>query len=83
MMAKQAKAAITERALIQRINRKLWHDDEVLKTARSERARFDLGDYYVLDWRINGIVGKNVDPEEMGRELGVLKAWEKVAGADI
>ena len=43
-MTKQ-KVPVSMRAVIQRINRKLTDDDEVLKTTRGERARFDLGDY--------------------------------------
>jgi hypothetical protein len=76
-MAKQ-KAAVSLRAVIQRINRRLAADDEVLKVARGARAQLDLGDFYILNTRGNWIDHKNVDPEALARELGVLKAWEKV-----
>ena len=77
-MTKQ-KVPVSMRAVIQRINRKLTDDDEVLKTTRGERARFDLGDYYILDQRRNFIAAKYVDPEELARKIGVLAEWEEVA----
>ena len=77
-MTKQ-KVPVSMRAVIQRINRKLADDDEVLKTTRGERARFDLGDYYILDQRRNFIAAKYVDPEELARKIGVLAEWEEVA----
>jgi hypothetical protein len=69
---------VTMRAVIQRINRKLAADKEVLKVARSERMRQAVGDYYVVDFRINGVLHHDVDPEAMARELGVLKGYEQV-----
>jgi hypothetical protein len=75
---KNLKAGVTMRALIQRINRKLSTDQEVLKKTRGERACQDLGDYYVLNVNRNWIVGKDVAPEALGRKLGVLSAWEAV-----
>ncbi len=76
--AEGQKVPVTERAVVQRINRKLRDDDQVLKVTRGERARLDLGDFYILNWRLNVIADKFVDPEEMGRELGVLQPWERV-----
>jgi hypothetical protein len=63
---------------------KLIADDEILKTTRRSRgpgmtsAELELGEFYIVNFRINGVMHKDVDPEELGRELGVLKAWEKV-----
>ena len=69
---------VTMQALIKRINRKLAHQDEKLRVARAERVRFDLGDYYVIDVSRNFVISKHVDPEELGRELGVLTEFEKI-----
>ena len=63
---------ITKNALIKRINRKLAHDGEVLKITRGERARTDLGDYYILDIYHNTIVRSRVDPEALGRKLDLI-----------
>ena len=69
---------ITTRALVQRINRALAEDDEVLKAPRGEKALQELGQYYVLDFNRNAVTRKDVDIEELGRSLGVLKAFEKL-----
>jgi hypothetical protein len=79
MATKPQKAPVSERALIQRINRKLWDDDEMVKTTRGGRAEMDLGRHYVVNWRINGVIHKDIDLEDWGRDLGVLKNWEKVS----
>jgi hypothetical protein len=65
--------------LVQRINRKLAADDEVLKAARGARLQQEVGQFFIVNVRINGVTGKDVDPEVLGRELGVLKPWEAVA----
>jgi hypothetical protein len=69
---------VTTRALLQRINRALKKDDEMLKTTRGERGRSDLGDYYVLDLNRNFVTRHDVDPEALGRKLGVLKDFEHI-----
>ena len=38
----------------------------------------DLDDFFVIDGGLNAIMSKDVDPEAMGREMGVLHPWEKV-----
>ena len=69
---KGMKMPVTTRAVIQRINRKLKPDLEMLRVTRSERMQQELGYYHVIDFRMNAIIHKNVDPETMARELGVL-----------
>ena len=75
------KVSVTMRSVIQRINRRLKPDREQLKTTRGERLRMEVGDYYVINYAKNFIAYKDVDPEQLGRELGVLKEWEQVVGA--
>jgi predicted metalloprotease len=72
------KVGITMRALIQRINRKLRHEEEMLLTLRGQRDEVELGRYYVVNVRSNRVVAQRVDPAELGAELGVLRAWEEV-----
>jgi hypothetical protein len=72
------KASVTTRSVIQRINRKLKPNLEMLKTARGRLMRSNFGDHYVIDFRRNLITQRHIDPEEMGRALGVLHEWEKV-----
>jgi hypothetical protein len=66
------------RATIARINRALKPDDQVLKITRGQRAQLDLGDYYILNFMRNFVLDHHVDPETVGRELGVLKDYEEV-----
>jgi hypothetical protein len=71
---------ITERALIQRVNRALVREDgpigrKLIKT-RGERAKLDLGDYFVLNQLHNFVDEKDVDPESLARELGALADYE-------
>jgi hypothetical protein len=67
------------RALRARINRRLCAGNEMLKAARGQRTQQEFGLWYTVDFRINGVTGKHVDPEQSGRELGVLHEWERVA----
>jgi hypothetical protein len=72
------KVAISERAIIARINRKLRQqpNPEIIRTARTERQAEELGDYYTA--LSNGVGRTNVKLEKLGRELGVLRPWEEL-----
>jgi hypothetical protein len=72
------KAPVTMRSVIARINRRLKPDLEMLKVTRGERLRQNVGDYYIIDFRMNAITHNDVDPEKMARDLGVLKEYEQV-----
>jgi hypothetical protein len=72
------KVLVSERALIQRINRKLQAADEVLKASRGARMEQECGRYYVLNFRRNFVATAHVDPEALGRELGALRDYERV-----
>jgi hypothetical protein len=71
------KVPVTMRALLTRIDRKLRGDGQRLKTTRG-RATAMLGVHYVLNVKRNQISARNVDPEKLGRDLGVLQTWEAV-----
>jgi hypothetical protein len=79
-----AKVPVTMRALLQRINRELADDNERLYASRSPRAKIDLGNFYVIRFGRGGsepstnVVDQHVDPEALGREMGVLRPWEGV-----
>jgi len=76
--AKPTFIAITTRAMIQRINRRLAKDERILKAARSQRTEQSVGKFFVVDLARNLIVEQDVDPETLGRKLGVLDKWEMV-----
>ena len=69
---------LTKKAVIARINRKLAHQYEMLRTTRGSRAYADFGDHYVVS-AYGGIVDRHVDVEELGRELGVLREHDQLA----
>ena len=73
------KRPVSESALIRRVNRKLVPDLHQLKKSRGETMRQDLGEFYVLDLFRNTVCDLNVDPEQIGRELGVLTPCEGLA----
>jgi hypothetical protein len=87
--AKGTKVPVTERALIQRINRKLAADNQLLRTARyirDDRGGWypnpDLGRYYVIDLNGNLLIYRDVDLEQLARELAAIAPWEQLAAAE-
>ena len=72
------KVPVSMRALLQRINRRLAKEEEVLKKLRGERYRGDFGDYYIVNWRFNLVKRTHIDPVALAQELDVLAAWETV-----
>lgn len=79
MARKPEKLKVSERALFARINRKIHDDDLVLRRCpATRRDHHNLGDYYLVNWRINGVAGKGIDLEDYGREVGALKEFEEL-----
>jgi hypothetical protein len=72
------KVKVSERAVIGRINRKLAPDNRQLRTSRSQRMILDVGQWYVIDTRFNGIIQpyKHMHLEDIARDVGALKDWE-------
>lgn len=73
------RVPVTKAALMQRLQRALAKEGQVLKVTRGARAIVDLGRHYVIDVRRNVVIDKNVDLEALSRDLGVLRPWEKLA----
>lgn len=62
---------MTEAALLQRVNRRLRHEGEVLRRCREDsRDWWELGRYYLVDVRANCILAKNLDLPMLAAELG-------------
>src|ERR1700682_4324917 len=72
------RPVVTRNALLQRLNRTLRPLGEKVKVTRGERWRNDLGDSHLLDTRNNLILARHLDPEALGREIGVLRIWERL-----
>jgi len=81
-MARKQRVPVTERALIQRINRRLSRDLKQLKTSRTANTQEMVGKYFVVDTFRNAVIETNVDPEEFGRKLEVLQLWEEVVSGE-
>ena len=81
-MAAKQKAPVSMRALIQRINRKLRHNGEVLKVARGSRAEAeaeaDVGRYFIVNIKRDLLVNDHCDPEAVAREIGVMAEYERL-----
>jgi hypothetical protein len=79
-MAKASKVPVSERAIIQRINRALAPRDMVLRTARGQQMQLDVGHWYVVNTRINGVVQpyKHMDLADIAQDVGVLWGWEEI-----
>ncbi len=71
---------ITERTLLQRINRKLRDDRRQLCKSRNPTQRLKLGSYFVADDR-GAVVSTHCDLFEQGVQLGVVRGGEKLAAA--
>jgi hypothetical protein len=49
----------------------------VLRVSRDRwQERVNLGEFYIVNTRIDGVAHKHVNIEALGRELGVLQRWE-------
>ncbi len=71
--------AVTHRALIQRINRRLLKEQKELGTSRYNVKAFkDLGRYYIVDLKQNAVTQTNIDIEDLGRVMGLLKPYERL-----
>ena len=68
---------INERTLYQRINRRLRHQGEQLRTARSKAVERDAGRYFIVSARMNAITAQDVDLAALGAELGCIRPWEE------
>jgi hypothetical protein len=72
---------ITERALVQRINRKLGKVHQSLRKTRGYHVKHDLGEYYILDTHRNSIIESRLERahlEEFARQLNVLAPHEEL-----
>ena len=70
---------VTISAVIKRINRRLRHEGEMLRTLRGFSGENDLGRYYIVSDN-NCLVAPHQEPEQLARELGVLASHESVVG---
>ena len=79
-MTEQKKVAISERALMARINRKLAKEGQKLcKCREGSRAMSNLGTYHVIDTYKNAVIDWGIEDLEKwtkDHDLQVLAPWE-------
>ena len=82
---RDTRTTVTIGSLVKRIRRKLagegTHGQELRKVRGQgpSQARLDLGDFYVVDVASGWVLEKDVDLEELGRRIEVLKPTEHLA----
>jgi hypothetical protein len=88
-MTKDEKVPISERALLQRLNRALAKEDLMVKKSRSKdqdsRGNYvyrELGEFFVVNTQRNVVDSKNIDLEDWGKKMKVLKPWERLEVSD-
>jgi hypothetical protein len=69
---------VSVRALAQRIDRRLAKDGECLRKLRS-RFVGDDGEWVIIESSRNLILHHDIDLETLGRELGALRPYERLA----
>ena len=73
-------SAITQRALLARINRRLSRDLEAVRKCPTRSRHFhELGEFYHVDANRNCVLCPDVDLVGFARELRVISAWEALA----
>jgi hypothetical protein len=75
------KVIVSERAILQRINRVLSKEGEMLKKSRPA-YQTEIGDFYLIDLERNFVIKKDVDIEALARKKGVLAGWETLEKRD-
>lgn len=76
----KAKVIVTERALVQRINRLLAKRDRCIKKSRpGTRMETEYGAYYSIDLRTQNISGAWKDALALASEFEALKPYEALA----
>ena len=76
------KVSVSVRALLGRVNRKMSYQGIVVRRCRSSSKWYnELGEFYGCDHHTDFIDKRwlHIDLEELGRDLGVLKPYEKLA----
>jgi len=75
-----AQVRVSERAVLQRLNRALAHEETVIRVCKETSRWFnDTGRYYQVNLRFNAIVAQHVNLEAWAREAGVLQPFEAMA----
>lgn len=76
----KSKVAVTERAVLQRVNRALAHDGKRMYVSREDsRWSNELGRFYIVSTGTRILDSGHADLEGWARELDVLKTFEALS----
>ena len=75
---------VTTRALMKRVNRKLAHIRQILRTSTGWREIANLGRFYILSLDDSSVLDHGIgDLTVFARELGVMGVRESVVGKGV
>jgi hypothetical protein len=77
-MTKTTKVTVSDRAVLQRLNRQMAVAKLTVKKAHRAYIA-ELGEYYVVNRQMNTVVMTDIDLVSFGRKQGALKPWEVLA----
>ncbi|MBZ5527075.1 MAG: hypothetical protein LAN71_04110 [Acidobacteriia bacterium] len=78
MSSKRQLVPVSERAIVQRLNRAMGKEGLRLKKARSTQTETSVGEWYVIDITRNFVAQQDVDLAKLAKKWKVLAAWETV-----
>ena len=79
MTDKEKRVPVSVRAVIQRINRRLKGEGQLLKTCREGRNRpAGTGQYYIVSTRCGRLIETNCCLEKLARRENALELWEDI-----
>ena len=79
MTEKEQRVPVSVRAVIQRINRRLKSQGQLLKTRRSSSfCRIALGRYFIVSIKSGRLIETNCCLEKLARRENALELWEEI-----
>lgn len=72
------QSLVSERAIVQRINRALTKRGQKLIKSKGAHQLATLGEWHIADERQGGIVSTNVSLADLARQEGLLQPWEGI-----
>jgi len=72
----ERKVPISERALFQRIQRRLKKEGQKIFRSRAGMQKMNLGTYYTVEIWTNTVKRYQIDLEDFGRECSVVADYE-------
>jgi hypothetical protein len=75
--------SIDRQAVLRRVNRRLRERGQQMFRSRSERAAREVGDWYIIDFKKSSVTGSGLQLEECARQLGALRAWERLDEEEV